>query len=188
VLRRTVGYRMYWHSSMTYKDHPDNAGIPDGHFSPKFGIRLMVKPDWRRLQDLETHFRVLFAHEYTHWLQHEGVVSARGDAEAEAVAVEMLRAIELVGLADVEAGRTGTIHANNLGHFSTGREMVMKEWYEAGLFVRGSLGGAAYEVGLRAGRPEAAWEFFRIVTKPANQKADSMKLVPRARDAVLSRP
>jgi hypothetical protein len=187
VLRRTTGYRMYWHSSMTYKDHPDNAGIPDGHFSPKFGIRLMVKPDWRRLPDLETHFRVLFAHEYTHWLQDEGVVSGRGDHEAEAVAVEMLRAIELVGLADVEAGRTGTIHANNLGHFATGREAVMKEWYESGLYVRGALGGAAYEVGLRAGRPEAAWEFLRIVTRPANQKANSMSLVVKARDAVLAR-
>lgn len=188
VLRRTVGYRMYWHSSWTYKDHPDGAGIPDGHFNKKFGIRLMVKPDWRSLQDLETHFRVLFAHEYTHWLQSEGRVTGRGDAEAEAVAVEVLRGIELVGLAGVEAGRTGTIHANNLGHFATGREAVMKDWYEAGLYVRGALGGAAYQVGLEAGRPEAAWEFLRLVVAAGpGSNAGTTALVLSARDRVLGR-
>lgn len=164
VLTRTNGYRMYWHSASTYKDHPDHLGIPDGHFRSDFGIRLMVKPDWRRLKDLSANYRPLFAHEYVHWLQDEGFISTKYGAEIAAVAVEVLRAVELLGLDAVRAGRAGTVHAGVLSSFDSGRE-----WARAGFgnetmpYSKGVLAGAAYEAGLAAGRPEAAWEFLNLV-------------------------
>ncbi len=164
VLTRTNGYRMHWHSAATYKDHPDHVGIPDGHFRSDFGIRLMVKPDWRRLKDLPANYRPLFAHEYVHWLQDEGFVSAKYGAEIAAVAVEVLRAVELVGLDAVRAGRAGTVHPGVLSSFDGGRE-----WARAGFknetvpYSRGALAGAAYEAGAAAGRPSAAWEFLNLV-------------------------
>jgi len=164
VLKRSNGYRMYWHSASTYKDHPANLGIPDGHFRFDFGIRLMIKPDWRKLKDLSANFRPLYAHEYTHWLQNEGFVSNKYGAEVAAVAVEVLRAIELVGLEQVRAGRAGTVHAGVLSSFESGRE-----WARAGFtndtlpYSKGALAGAAYEAGVVTGRPEAAWEFLNLV-------------------------
>jgi len=164
VLKRSNGYRMHWHSATTYKDHPDHVGIPDGHFRHDFGIRLMVKPDWRRLKDLSANYRPLYAHEYVHWLQNEGFVSNRYGAEIPAVAVEVLRAIELVGLDAVRAGRAGTVHPGVLSSFDGGRE-----WARAGFkndttaYSKGALAGAAYEAGVAAGRPEAAWEFLNLV-------------------------
>lgn len=164
VLARSNGYRLYWHSATTYKDHPDNVGIPDGHFRFDFGIRLMVKPDWRRLKDLSTNYRPLFSHEYVHWLQNEGFVSTKYGAEIAAVAVEVLRAVELIGLERVHAGGAGTVHPGMLGSFESGRE-----WARAGFknetmpYSKGALGGAAYEAGQAAGRPEAAWEFLNLV-------------------------
>lgn len=188
VLARTHGYRMYWHSAYTYKDHPDGAGIPDGHFSTKFGIRLMVTPDWRKLKDPKNHFKVLFAHEYTHWLQSEGLITGRGDAEAEAVAVELLRAIELVGLEGIAEGRIGIISPNNMAHFESGRAAVMKDWYEAGLYVRGALGGAAYEVGKNGNGMEDAWRFFRFVAqRELAGTLDGVTVVTRSRDRVLAK-
>ncbi len=180
VLARTNGYRMYWHSATTYKDHPDNLGIPDGHFNPKFGIRLMVKPDWRGLKDLAANFRPLFAHEYVHWLQNEGFVSTKYGAEIAAVAVEVLRAIELVGRDEVRAGRAGTVHPGILSSFEGGRE-----WARAGFknestpYSKGALAGAAYEAAAVTGRPEAAWEFLNLVIagKGALEPADAWKRV-----------
>lgn len=164
VLTRTNGYRMYWHSATTYKDHPDHVGIPDGHFRSDFGIRLMVKPDWRRLKDLPANYRPLFAHEYVHWLQNEGFVSTKYGAEIAAVAVEVLRAVELIGLDAVRAGRAGTVHPGVLSSFQSGREWARSGFAEASMpYSKGALAGAAYEAGLAAGRPEAAWEFLNLV-------------------------
>ncbi|UPT75641.1 MAG: hypothetical protein M0D55_08200 [Elusimicrobiota bacterium] len=164
ALKRSNGYRMYWHSAYTYKDHPDNLGIPDGHFRKDFGVRLMVKPDWRRIKDIPANFRPLYAHEYTHWLQNEGHVSYKYGGEIAAVAVEILRAIELIGYDAVAAGGAATVHAGNWSSFEGGRQ-----WARAGLgeettpYSKGALAGAAYEAGVAAGRPEAAWEFLRLV-------------------------
>jgi hypothetical protein len=165
VLKRSNGYRMYWHSATTYKDHPDNVGIPDGHFRSDFGIRLMVKPDWRRMKDLSTNYRPLFAHEYVHWLQNEGFISNKYGAEVAAVAVEVLRAIELVGLTEVVKGRAATVHPGVLGSFDGGRETARAGFKNeaTAFYSRGALAGAAYEAGLAAGRPEAAWEFLNLV-------------------------
>jgi hypothetical protein len=176
VLARSNGYRMYWHSATTYKDHPDNVGIPDGHFRSDFGIRLMVKPDWGRLKDLPANYRPLFAHEYVHWLQNEGFISTKYGAEIAAVAVEVLRAIELVGLEDVRTGRAGTVHPGVLGSFDGGRE-----WARGGFrndntpYSKGALAGAAYEAAQVTGRPEAAWEFLNLVIagKGALEPADA---------------
>jgi len=164
VLKRSNGYRMYWHSATTYKDHPDHLGIPDGHFRADFGIRLMVKPDWRKLKDLSANFRPLYAHEYTHWLQNEGFVSTKYGAEVAAVAVEVLRAVELVGLDDVRAGRAGTVHAGTLSSFDSGREWARTGFKNETMpYSKGALAGAAYEAGLAAERPEAAWAFLNLV-------------------------
>ncbi len=164
VLGRTNGYRMYWHSSYTYKDHPDNTGIPDGHFNPKFGIRLMLKPDWRGLKDLSANFRPLFSHEYVHWLQDEGFVSRKYGSEIAAVAVEVLRAIELVGLDGTVAGKAGTVHIGVMGSFEGGREWARTGFKaETTPYLKGGLAGAAYEAAQVTGRPEAAWEFLNLV-------------------------
>ncbi len=164
VLKRTNGYRMYWHSAYSYKDHPDHLGIPDGHFRSDFGIRLMVKPDWRRIPDLAANFRPLFAHEYVHWLQNERFVSTKFGAEIAAVAVEVLRAIELVGLDEVRAGRAGTVHAGIMSSFDGGREWAREGFRnETAPYMKGVLAGAAYEAAQVTGRPEAAWEFLNLV-------------------------
>jgi hypothetical protein len=164
VLKRTNGYRMYWHSAYSYKDHPDHVGIPDGHFRSDFGIRLMVKPDWRRIPDLAANYRPLFAHEYVHWLQNERFVSTKFGAEIAAVAVEVLRAIELVGLDEVRAGRAGTVHAGIMSSFEGGREWAREGFKnETAPYMKGVLAGAAYEAAQVTGRPEAAWEFLNLV-------------------------
>lgn len=164
VLTRTNGYRMYWHSATTYKDHPDHVGIPDGHFRSDFGIRLMVKPGWRRLKDLPANYRPLFAHEYVHWLQNEGFISNKYGAEIAAVAVEVLRAVELLGLDAVRAGRAGTVHPGVLSSFDSGRGWARAGFAEETMpYSKGVLAGAAFEAGQAAGRPEAAWEFLTLV-------------------------
>lgn len=164
VLKRTNGYRMYWHSAYSYKDHPDHVGIPDGHFRSDFGIRLMVKPDWRRVPDLAGNFRPLFAHEYVHWLQNERFVSTKFGAEIAAVAVEVLRAIELVGLDEVRAGRAGTVHPGIMSSFDGGRVWTREGFKnETAPYMKGVLAGAAYEAAQVTGRPEAAWEFLNLV-------------------------
>ena len=164
VLARTNGYRMYWHSGTTYKDHPDNVGIPDGHFRSDFGIRLMVKPDWRGLKDLAANYRPLFAHEYVHWLQNEGFVSNKYGAEIAAVAVEVLRAIELLGLDGVRAGGAGTVHPGVLSSFDGGRAWARSGFKEETVaYSKGSLAGAAYEAAQMTGRPAASWDFLNLV-------------------------
>jgi hypothetical protein len=161
---------MRWHSSFTYKDHPDGQGIPDGHFRRDFGIRLMLKPGWRKIPDRTLHYRVLFAHEYTHWLQSEGRVTYRWGGEPPAVAVEVMRAIELAGVEAVTAGRVPTVHRGVLDAFEYGREWVREGGTGETLTVyrRGGLAGMAYEAALVLGRPEAAWEFLRLTLSGAD--------------------
>lgn len=161
VLARSKVWVYKWHSRWTYEI---SGGLPDGHFDPKFGIRVMLKTDWRKLKDPETHFRVLFAHEYTHWLQEEGLVTRRYGGEIPAVAVEQLRALELVGLQGMKEGRVGFIAEGNIQSLESGREWARGDMKDVTqLYFRGVLGGAAYEVGRIAGRPEAAWEFLNLV-------------------------
>jgi hypothetical protein len=161
VLNRSKVWVYTWHSRWTYEV---SDGLPDGHYDAKFGIRTMLKMNWRRLKDPETHFRVLYAHEYTHWLQNEGVVTRRYGIEIPAVAVEQLRALELVGWEGMKSGRIGFIAEGNLRAFESGREWARGGMADAtALMYRGVLGGAAYEVGVMTGRPEAAWEFLNLV-------------------------
>jgi len=169
TLARSKVWVYEWHSRWTY-EVPN--GLPDGHYDPKFGIRVMLKRDWRRLKDPKTHFKVLFAHEYTHQLQEEGVVTRRYGIETPAVAVEQLRALELVGLEGMKAGRIGFIAEGNLRSFEDGRKWARGNMADSTiLFHRGVLGGAAYEVGLVAGRPEAAWEFLNLVVSEKRRVA-----------------
>ncbi len=161
ILARTNVWVYRWHSHWTYEV---SGGLPDGHYDPRFGIRLMLKRGWRRLKDPETHFRVLMAHEYGHWLQNEGVLTQRLGVEVPSVAIELLRGVELVGLDGLKAGRVGFIHRGALDAFESGRRWAQGDMADAtALMYRGILGGAAYQVGVDAGRPEAAWEFLRLV-------------------------
>lgn len=167
VLSRSKAWVYRWHSRWTYEIQD---GLPDGHYDPKFGIRVMLKSDWRKLKDPRNHFRVLFAHEWTHWLQNEGMVTRRYGVETPAVAVELLRGIELVGVDGIKAGRIGIIHEGTLNAFEDGRRWARGDMSELStLYYRGTLGGAAYEVGQIAGRPEAAWEFLNLVMAEKNQ-------------------
>jgi hypothetical protein len=179
ILERSKVWVYSWHSGMTYEI---GGGLPDGHFDPKFGIRVMLKTDWRGLKDPETHFKVLYAHEYTHWLQDEGLVTRRYGVEPPSVAVELLRAMELVGWEGMKARKVGFIAEGTLGAFQNGREWARGDMSdETALMFRGVLGGAAYEVGVMAGRPEAAWEFLNLVI------AEKGGLKPsEARERVLS--
>lgn len=164
VKARTNGYDLWWHSSWSYKDHPDGQGVPDGHFRKDFGIRLMIKQDRAKLKDPPTHFRVLFAHEYAHWLQNEGVLSYKYGGETVAVAAELLRAVELLGVEGLRSGRAGTIREGTIRAFESGRAWARGAMAdETALYWRGTMGGVAHEVGVAAGRPEAAWEFLRLV-------------------------
>jgi len=161
VLSRSNVWVYKWHSPFTYEVP---GGLPDGHFDRKFGIRVMLKRDWRKLKDPEIHFKVLYAHEYTHWLQDEGLVTYRYGVEIPAVAVEQLRAVELVGLKGMKEGRVGFIAEGNIQNFESGRQWARGDMKDtSALYYRGLLGGIAYEVGRIAGRPEAAWEFLNLV-------------------------
>lgn len=161
ILERSKVWVYKWHSGMTYEI---GGGLPDGHYDPKFGIRVMLKLNWRALKDPQAHFKVLFAHEYTHWLQNEGLVTRRYGIEIPAVAVEQLRAMELVGWEGMKGRKVGFIADGNLDSFENGREWARGDMSdETALVFRGVLGGVAYEVGRIAGRPEAAWEFLNLV-------------------------
>ena len=161
VLARSKVWVYTWHSRWSYEI---SGGLPDGHYDPKFGIRVMLKTNWRKLKDPKNHFRVLFAHEYVHWLQNEGLVTRRYGVEIPAVAVEQLRAMELVGWEGMKQGRIGFIAEGNRTAFEEGRQWARGDMSnETALMYRGVLGGAAYEVGIIAGRPEAAWEFLNLV-------------------------
>lgn len=161
ILARTNVWVYRWHSRWTYEVA---GGLPDGHYDPKFGIRLMLKTDWRKLKDPETHFRVLMAHEYGHWLQNDGTLTRRYGIETPSVAIELLRGVELVGMDGLKAGRVGFVGVGVLHSFEDGRRWARGNMSDTTiLFYRGALGGAAYQVGLDAGRPEAAWEFLRLV-------------------------
>jgi len=171
VLARSAVWVYSWNSSWSY----EVEGLPDGHYDSRFGIRVMLRKNWRRLKDAQTHFRVLYAHEYTHWLQNEGVVTRRYGVEIPAVAVEQLRAMELVGWDGMKAGKIGFIAQGNLDSFEKGRVWARGDMADAtALMYRGVLGGAAYEVGVRTGRPAAAWEFLNLVI------AEKDALSPRA--------
>ncbi len=92
------------------------------------------------------------------------------------MAVEVLRAIELIGLDAVRAGRAGTVHAGMLSAFDGGREWARKEVKsESAFYSKGALAGAAYEAAQATGRPEASWEFLNLVIagKGALEPADA---------------
>ena len=70
-----------------------------------------------------------------------------------------------MGFPGVVAGLTGTIHEGGLRAIASGREWAHGPMAdEVPLYWRGTLGGVAYQVGQDAGRPEAAWEYLRLVT------------------------
>lgn len=137
---------------------------PDGIAKPDLTITLAVKAGFGSYASVEEHFQILFAHEYTHRLQYEGAVSVRHGVEIPAVAVELLRALELTSLETLRGGRISFIGAGVLASFEDGRRWAQKpsadEWP---FFHKGFLAGAAHALAARTGRPGDAWEFVRRV-------------------------
>ena len=145
-------------------------GVPDGVcWRDSKLIQLFVRRHWRKLKDPETHYRVLFTHEFAHRLQFEGLWNMKYGVEIPAVAVELLRAVELVGLDELRAGRVDFIHAGVLGGFDSGVQWARSGRADAAaFFYKGALAGAAWELARRTGRPGDAWEFVRRVSSAAN--------------------
>ncbi|TBR26115.1 hypothetical protein EPO15_00750 [bacterium] len=147
---------------------------PDGVARPDLSIEL-TRRDPKTLPDEESHYRALFAHEYTHRLQFEGHVTRRFGVEAPPVAVELLRGIELVGLDALHAGKIPFITENVLGAFASGRawarDLAAGKAVDAGFHFKGAMAGAAWELAQRTGRLADAWEFVRRVSSERSPEA-----------------
>ncbi len=137
---------------------------PDGICFPDSRIQLSVRSQALRYASVEDHFRALFAHEYTHRLQNEGVITRALGVEIPAVAVELLRAIELAGMDRLRRGHITYIGEGVLQSFDAGVEWAGGDRAQAaGFYAKGFLAGAAYALSRRTGRPLDAWEFVRRV-------------------------
>lgn len=147
---------------------------PDGVARPDLSIEL-TRTDPRKLPDEESHYRALFAHEYTHRLQFEGHVTKRYGIEAPPVAVELLRGIEIVGLEALHAGKIPFITVNVLDAFAAGRAWARAvaegKAVEPGFHFKGAIAGAAWELAGRTGRPLDAWEFVRRISSEKTHEA-----------------
>lgn len=145
--------------------HPEAEGVA---LRADKSITLHVKKGWEKLPSFVAHFRALFSHEYTHRLQFEGEANEAYGVEIPAVATEVLRAIELVGLGGLAEGLVTFIGANQLGGFESGRAWMRRD--EAGkadktaLYFKGALAGAAYELAAKTGRWADAWLYHREVS------------------------
>lgn len=137
---------------------------PDGVAKPDLSITLVVRNGFESYASPEEHFRILFAHEYTHRLQFEKAVSTRHGIEIPAVAVELLRALELTTLAGLKSGRVAFIGPGVLASFEDGRRWAgQPSADETPFYHKGFLAGAAHALAARTGRPDDAWEFVRRV-------------------------
>ncbi|TPW21035.1 MAG: hypothetical protein FD126_1082, partial [Elusimicrobia bacterium] len=140
---------------------------PDGVARDDLSIEL-TRRDPRKLPDEESHYRALFAHEYTHRLQFEGEVAKNLGIEIPPVAVELLRGIELVGLEALKAGRIPFVTPNVLQGFESGRAWARDaksgKFAEGAFYYKGALAGAAWELASATGRLADSWEFVRRVS------------------------
>lgn len=147
---------------------------PEGVARPDLSIEL-TRTAPKKLPDEESHYRALFAHEYTHRLQFEGHVTKRYGIEAPPVAVELLRGIELVGLDALKAGRIPFITKNVLDGFESGAQWARLasegRFGEAAFHFKGALAGAAWELAKRTLRPADAWEFVRRVSAESRHES-----------------
>ncbi|MBI5211368.1 MAG: hypothetical protein HY927_15445, partial [Elusimicrobia bacterium] len=146
------------------------------------------RPAWKRYADPDHHFRVLFSHEYAHRLQSQGLWTNAYGIEIPAVAVELLRALELAPLSKLAAGHIDFIGQGVLDSFEDGRRWLRDGGTSVEAFYRkGALAGAAYELSLKTGRPDDAWEFLRRVCaiRPGSKAGENPA---EAAAAIASRP
>lgn len=165
-----------WFESFYNDVTEDFTAAPDGVCYRDSRIELFLKPDWRKYPSLTDHFRVLITHEYAHRLQNEGLYTRRWGVEIPAVAVELLRAVELAGLDRLKKGHISFIGEGVLGSFESGRAWARSSSEETmGFYSKGFLAGAAHELALKTGRPDDAWEFVRRVS--SGKKEESPRAV-----------
>ncbi|MBI3299939.1 MAG: hypothetical protein HYZ75_17380 [Elusimicrobia bacterium] len=163
VVRRTRVIAVGWAKTLV-NEFGVMASYPDGVARPDRSIELTMKP-LAGLPDPALYYRVLFAHEYTHRLQHEGDVTTRWGVEIPAVAVELVRAAELVGVSALRKGAVPFITPNTLNGMDDGRGWAKSgRSNDAALYRRGALAGAALELAAQTGRMQDAWEFVRRVS------------------------
>ncbi|MBI5241692.1 MAG: HAD family hydrolase [Elusimicrobia bacterium] len=173
--------------------HPEADGVAQRE---DLSISLHVKKGWEKMPSFTDFYRALFAHEYTHRLQFEGHVTEKLGMEIPPVGTEILRGIELVGLEGLRQGLIGFITQNVLSGFDQGRDWMRsdKRTEGHGLYWKGFLAGAAYELALQTGRWADAWLFHRQVSagKSLREAEQSVrgasplgKLTSRKPDAVL---
>jgi phosphoglycolate phosphatase len=176
--------------------HPEADGVAQRE---DLSINLHVKRGWDKMPSFTAFYRVLFAHEYTHRLQFEGHVTEKLGVEIPPVGTEILRGIELVGLEGLRQGLIGFITQNVLSGFDQGRDWMRSaekshEKGASGLYWKGFLAGAAYELAAQTGRWADAWWFHRMVSsgksiseaeKAVRGASPVAKLTSRKPDAVL---
>lgn len=170
VTRRTRLVAVNW-SKILFNEFGVMASYPDGVARHDLTIELTLKKA-SRLPDPQAYYRILFAHEYTHRLQFEGDVTSRWGIEIPPVAVELLRAVELVGMDGLKAGKIPFITEHVLEGLESGRRWADGERKDdMGFYHKGTLAGAAWELAGRTGRSADAWEFVRRVSSARQSEA-----------------
>lgn len=197
VVAKTAYQDVRWyHHFLPGIVHPEADGVAR---RDDLSINLHVKKGWEKMSSFTAFYRALFAHEYTHRLQFEGHVTEKLGGEIPPVGTEILRGIELVGLEGLREGVIGFISENVLGGFERGQAWMRSpeksaEKGASGVFWKGWLAGAAYELAVQTGRWADAWAFHRMVSsgksiseaEKAVRGADPVaKLTSRKPDAVL---
>lgn len=168
VLSKTTVRDIKWYHHFTNDIQP----VPEGVATKDLTITVNVKGNWRKMASFSSHLRTIFSHEYTHRLQYEGEYKDNFGAEAAAVATEMLRGVELVGLEAMSKEILPCLGVSHMQAFNSGRQWVRSGTPEGetGWYWRGFLAGAAFEVAERTGSWSDAWRFLRRVEsgeKPA---------------------
>ncbi len=154
----------WYHHFFGKVPHPEARGVTQGS---DLSIHLHVKKDWDRMPSFVAFYRALFAHEYTHRLEFEGKLTEKR-GELSAVATEMLRTLELVGLEGLQQDVLGCRTQSELASFEKGRAWMKskersQEKGESGIFWKGFAAGVAYEIALQTGRWTDAWLFHRLI-------------------------
>jgi hypothetical protein len=164
VASKTVYQDVRWyHHLLPGIVHPEADGVAQ---RSDLSINLHVKKGWEKMPSFVAFYRSLFAHEYTHRLQYEGNVTEKLGVEIPPVGTEILRGIELVGLEGLRDGIIGFISENQLSMFEHGRAWMRSSQraQDNGLYHKGFLAGAAYELAVQNGRWADAWQFHRLVS------------------------
>lgn len=158
---KKVKWYHYFFDTTSFGGGQASAGLtyPDGR------IQLNLMRAWKGYAFPVAYFRILFAHEYTHRLQTQKRITMAFGAEAPALEVEVLRAVELIGIENLRVGKIAFIRSSALRAFDSGRRWARSTREHTDEFVSrsGFLAGVAYELSVMTGRSEDAWRFLRRV-------------------------